>query len=251
MNTTIGQKIKTGIFVIISLALLLGLIFFIGKQKKLFSDTFIVYADFKNISGTQEGNFVRFAGINIGTVESIRIINDTSVQLSLSIEKKIQPFIKTDAIASIGSDGLMGDKLILIAPGTSTSAVAKNGTKLLSTNPVDVDKIMNNISKISANASVVTDGLADIVAKINSGKGTVGRLLADNKLADRLESTIETAKQTATSINKTSTAADETLQAAKSNFLLRGYFKKKEKQRIKDSTEKANKSSLNIKKDKE
>ena len=89
MNTTIGQKIKTGIFVLISLALLLGLIFFIGKQKKLFGDTFIVYAEFKNISGTQEGSFVRFAGINIGTVEGIRIINDTNVQLSLSIEKKM------------------------------------------------------------------------------------------------------------------------------------------------------------------
>ncbi len=248
MNTTIAQKTKTGLFVIISLALLLGLIFFIGKQKKLFGDNFVVYADFKNISGTREGNFVRFAGINIGTVEGIRIINDTSVQLSLSIEKEIQPFIKTDAVASIGSDGLMGDKLVLITPGTNTSPVAKNGAKLLSTNPVDVDKIMNNISKISANASVVTDGLADIVAKINSGKGTVGRLLADNKLADRLESTIETAKQTAASINKTSNAADETLQAAKSNFLLRGYFKKKEKQRIKDSTEKANKVLLKGKK---
>lgn len=251
MNTTIAQKIKTGLFVIISLALLLGLIFFIGKQKKLFGNNFVVYADFKNISGTREGNFVRFAGINIGTVEGIRIINDTSVQLSLSIEKEIQPFIKTDAVASIGSDGLMGDKLVLIAPGTNTSPVAKNGTKLLSTNPVDVDKIMNNISKISANASVVTDGLADIVAKINSGKGTVGRLLADNKLADKLESTIETAKQTAASINKTSSAADETLQAAKGNFLLRGYFKKKEKQRIKDSTEKANKVLLKGKKNAE
>ena len=200
MNTTIAQKIKTGLFVIISLALLLGLIFFIGKQKKLFGNNFVVYADFKNISGAREGNFVRFAGINIGTVEGIRIINDTSVQLSLSIEKEIQPFIKTDAVASIGSDGLMGDKLILIAPGTGTSPVAKNGSKLLSSNPVDIDKIMNNISKISANASVVTDGLADIVAKINSGKGTVGRLLADNKLADRLESTIVTAQKTAASI---------------------------------------------------
>jgi phospholipid/cholesterol/gamma-HCH transport system substrate-binding protein len=248
MNTTIGQKTKTGLFVIISLALLLGLIFFIGKQKKLFGDTFMVYADFKNISGTREGNFVRFAGINIGTVEGIRIINDTSVELSLSIEKKIQPFIKSDAVASIGSDGLMGDKLVLIAPGTNTSPVAKNGARLLSTNPVDVDKIMNNISKISANASVVTDGLADIVEKINSGKGTVGRLLADNKLADRLENTIETAKETAASINKTSVAANETLQAAKGNFLLRGYFKKKEKQRIKDSTQKASKALLKEKK---
>ncbi len=241
MNIPAAQKTKTGIFVVISILLLLGLIFLIGKQKNLFSSTFIVYADFNNIGGTKEGNFVRFAGINIGTVETINIINDTTVRLALSLEKKIQPYIKTDAMATIGSDGLMGDKLILIAPGSDSAPLVKNGGRLLSTNPLNVDKLMTNLAKISQNATVLTEGLAGIVTKINEGKGTIGRLLTNDNLAKKMESTITTANETASSITKTANSVNENMQAVKGNFLLRGYFKKKEKKRIKDSTEKANK----------
>lgn len=251
MNITTGQKIKTGSFVIVGLLLLLGLIFIIGKQKNLFSSTFLVYAQFRNIGGTREGNFVRFAGINIGCVETISIINDTTVQLGLNIDKKIQPYIKKDAIASIGSDGLMGDKLILIAAGNSASPLVKDGDMLSSTNPINIDKIMNNLAKISDNATVLTEGLADIMEKINTGKGTIGRLLTDDNMAKKLEHTIETANQTASSITKTSNSVNENMKAVQSNFLLRGYFKKKEKKRIKDSTDLANKKILEEKSKKE
>ena len=247
MNITAAQKTKTGVFVAISMLLLLALIFLIGKQKNLFSSTFLVRANFKNIAGTKEGNYVRFAGINIGTVETINIINDTTVQLALSIEKKIQPYIKSDALASIGSDGLMGDKLILIAPGSDSAGVVKNGGMLRSANPLNVDKIMNNLSKISENATTLTEGLSDIVTKINQGKGTIGRLLANDQLAKKMETTNETAS----SITKTAKSVNENMQAVKSNFLLRGYFKKKERKRIKDSTEKANKVLLPEKNKKE
>ncbi|WP_301921849.1 MlaD family protein [Ferruginibacter sp.] len=241
MNITTAQKTKTGIFVFISLLLLIGLIFLIGKQKNLFRSTFLVYADFKNIAGIKEGNYVRFAGINIGSVETITIVNDTTVQLALNIDEKIRKYIKTNAVASVGSDGLMGDKLVLIAPGKEGSAVVKNGERLLSANPLNVDKVMNNLAKIADNATTLTNGLADIVNKINEGKGSLGRLMNNDNLARKMENTIATANQTAASINVTSKTANEDMQAIKGSFLLRGYFKKKEKKRIKDSTERANK----------
>jgi phospholipid/cholesterol/gamma-HCH transport system substrate-binding protein len=241
MNISAAQKTKTGIFVVISLLLLIGLIFLIGKQRNLFSQTFLVYANFKNIAGTKEGNFVRFAGINIGTVETITIINDTTVQLTLNIDDKVKQYIKTDAVASIGSDGLMGDKLILIAPGSDGSPVAKSGDHLLSANPLNVDKIMNNLAKIADNATVLTAGLADIVTKVNEGKGSLGRLMNNDNLARKMENTVATANETAASIKNTANSVNENMQAVKGSFLLRGYFKKKEKKRIKDSIEKANK----------
>lgn len=241
MNISGAQKTKTGVFVLISLLLLLGLIFLIGKQKNLFSTTFLVYANFKNIAGTKEGNFVRFAGINIGTVEKIAIVNDTTVQLALSIDDKVRQYIKSDAVASIGSDGLMGDKLVLIAAGNDSSAVAKNGDRLLSANPLNVDKIMNNLAKIADNATVLTNGLADIVTKINQGKGSLGRLMNNDNLARKMESTVASANETVASFKATSNTVNENMKAVKGSFLLRGYFKKKEKKRIKDSTEKANK----------
>ena len=241
MNISAAQKTKTGLFVLVSLLLLLALIFVISKQKKLFADTFLVKVQFKNIAGTKEGNFVRFAGINIGTVETIQIINDSTVQLELNIEKNVQPYIKSDAVASIGSDGLMGDKLILISAGNSGSAPIKNGSVLQGNNPLNVDKVLNNLAKVTDNAIAITDGLAIIVAKVNSGKGSIGRLLSDDKLADNMEKTIQTAKVTASNISKTAATVNENMEAAQHSFLLKGYFKKKEKNRIKDSIENAKK----------
>ncbi len=249
MNISPAQKTKTGIFVLITMALLIGMILLIGKQKNIFGSNFLVYANFKNVAGMQEGNFVRFAGINIGTVQTIKIVNDTTVQLALNIQEKVRPYIKQDAIASIGSDGLMGDKLILVAAGGATSPIVKNGDMLPSANPLNVDKIMNNLSRIADNATVLTEGLSNIVTKINSGQGSIGRLLASDNLAKKMESTVASANETVASIKQTSNSANENMQALKSNFLLRGYFKKKERKRIKDSTEKANKL-MEAKKDK-
>lgn len=251
MNISAAKKIKTGLFVVVSIGLLMGLLFIISDHKNLFSNTFSVYADFKNIAGTKEGNYVRFAGINIGTVESITIINDSTVRLKLSIEKKIQPFIKSDAVANIGSDGLMGDKLVQLAAGNNTSPVVKDGGMLLSTPPVNVDKIINNLARVADNAALITEGLTEIVAKVNSGKGSIGRLLGDTKLADNMENTIAKAKETVVSINKTANSVTENMKAAKSNFLLKGYFKKKERNRIKDSADKAQKIILQKNKIKE
>jgi len=237
MNISAAQKTKTGLFVLVSLLLLLALIFVISKQKKLFGDTFLVKVQFKNIAGTKEGNFVRFAGINIGTVETIQIINDSTVQLELNIEKDVHPYIKSDAVASIGSDGLMGDKLILISAGNSGSAPVKNGGMLYGNNPINVDKVLSNLSKVTDNAMAITEGLAGIIEKVNSGKGSIGRLLTDDKLAKDMEKTIETAKTTASNVSKTATTVNENMEAAQSSFLLKGYFRKKEKKRIKDSIE--------------
>ncbi|HMC85084.1 MAG TPA: MlaD family protein [Chitinophagaceae bacterium] len=241
MKISGAQKIKTGAFVLLSLLLLLAFVFLIGRQKNMFASTYTVYASFKNISGLKEGNYVRYAGINVGNVDNISILNDTTVLVMLMLQKKIQPHIKEDATASIGSDGLMGDKLIAISPGSYTSPVVKDGGKLRAANPVDVDRIVNNLSKISDNAEVLTGSLASVMTKINNGEGSFGRLINSDKLVKNMEGTLSSAQQTVSTVQKTASNATETMEAAKHSFLLRGYFRRKEKKRIKDSTEKANK----------
>ncbi len=235
MKVSTEQKFKTGVFVAVSLALLLLLIFLIGKQQQLFGNTFHVFAEFRNVAGTTEGNFVRFNGINIGTVESVRIMNDSTVRLKLTLRDEVHPFIKSDAIASIGSDGLMGDKLVLLSPGDDSSVVVTDGALIASAEPMDMDKVMNNLSIISENAAELTDGLASIVGRIDNGEGSLGRLLSDDKLARKLEGTIDQTKQTVGTIRKTANTANETLEAAQGTIFLRGHFKRKERQRIKDS----------------
>ncbi|MDP9046780.1 MAG: MlaD family protein [Bacteroidota bacterium] len=241
MKTTSGQKIKIGLFTFIGILVLILAIFFIGNQKNLFSSTFGIYGTFKNVGGLQVGNNVRFAGINVGVVHGINIVTDSAVRVDLTLDNKVKKFVKKDATLSIGSDGLMGDKLVVIHPGgiTSTQEI-QNGGQLASIPPVDIDKIIGKLTKVIDNAESLTGGLSQIVAKVNGGKGSIGRLLNSDKLSKDLEGTVRQAKTTMANVHTTTTTLNTDLKAAQSNFLLKGFFKKKKKQAQKDSTNKAN-----------
>lgn len=228
MKTTSGQKIKIGGFIVVGLVILFLGIFLIGNQKSMFSSTFNVYGVFKNVNGLQVGNNVRFAGINVGVVDGIDIITDTAVKVTLTLNDDVKKFIKKDAKLSIGSDGLMGDKLVVIGPGTSNEVVANND-KLTAVNPLDMDKVINKLTKIADNAATITEGLGGIVNKVNNGQGSLGRLLNSDKMAKSLESTVSQAKTTMASVHKTTNTLNEDLKAAQHNFLLKGFFNKKKK----------------------
>lgn len=239
MKITSGQKIKIGLFTFIGLlALVLG-VFFIGNQKNMFSSTFGIYGMFKNVSGLQVGNNVRFAGINVGVVQDINIETDSTVRVDLTLNSDVKKFIKKDSKLSIGSDGLMGDKLVVIAPGgiTSTQPVG-NGGQLTAVNPVDVDKIIAKLTGVANNAESLTSGLSQIVAKINNGQGSIGKLLNNDRMANDLDATVNQAKTTMQNVHKTTTTLNTDLQAAQSNFLLKGFFNKKKKKQ-QDSIKKA------------
>ena len=250
MEISVNKKIKTGAFVILCVLLLLSIIFLIGRQKNMFGETFSVYANFKNISGLKEGNYVRYAGIDAGTVDNINIVNDTTVVVMMLLKKNVKPFIKEDGTASIGSDGLMGDKLVVISPGSATAPLVKSGGTIKGANPVDVDRIINNLSKISDHAEELTSSLANVMTKINKGEGSFGRLVNDDKLVKNMEGTLNSARETVGTVKKTASSVTDNMEAAKHSFLLRGFFKRKEKKRIKDSTEKANKANAPVDKNK-
>jgi phospholipid/cholesterol/gamma-HCH transport system substrate-binding protein len=240
MKTTSGQKIKIGLFTFIGLLALVLAIFFIGNRKNLFSSTFNVYGTFKNVNGLQVGNNVRFAGINVGVVQDINIVTDSSARVDLTLNSNVRKFIKKDSKISIGSDGLMGDKLIVIAPGGIISTqVVQNGDQLTAINPVDIDKIIAKLTGVISNAETLTGGLSQIVAKVNSGQGSIGRLLNSDKLSKDLEGTVKQAQKTMKNVHSTTTTLNTDLKAAQSNFLLKGFFKKKKKKEQQDSINKA------------
>jgi len=240
MKATPSQKIRIGIFTFLGLALLVFAIFFIGNKRNLFSSTFNVYGTFRNVSGLQIGNNVRFAGINVGVVQNISIVNDSTARVDLTLNNDVKKFVKKDAKIAIGSDGLMGDKLIVISPGgVSSTEEVQNGNQLASVNPVDVDKIIAKMTKVIDNAAELTGGLSAIVAKVNSGQGSIGRLLNNDKMARDLEGTVNQAKTTMANVHATTTTLNTDLKAAQSNFLLKGFFKKKKKKEQQDSIKKA------------
>ncbi len=231
------------------LAVLIFAIFFIGNKKGLFSATFTVHGQFKNVNGLQVGNNARFAGINVGVVEDIQIVNDTTVNVVLTLNDNVRKFIKKDAKLSIGSDGLMGDKLVVILPGgAETTEMVKNGDQLAGVNPFDVDKIISKFTKIADNAGDLVQGLSTLVNKVNSGKGSIGRLLNNDKMAKDLEGTVTAAKTTMANVHATTTTLNTDLKAAQSNFLLKGFFNKKKKalKAKQDSINKLHKDSVKV-----
>jgi len=233
MKTTSGQKTKIGAFTFVGLLVLVLAIFFIGNRKNLFSSTFTIYGTFKNVNGLQVGNNVRFAGINVGVVQAINIVTDSSARVDLTLNSDVRKFIEKDSKLSIGSDGLMGDKLVVIAPGgITTKQEVSNGEQLAAINPVDVDKIIVKLTNVIDNAASLTGGLSEIVAKVNSGQGSIGKLLNNDRMANDLDATVKQAQTTTTTLNTD-------LKAAQSNFLLKGFFNRKKKKAQEDSIKKA------------
>ncbi len=223
MNTHSEKfKIRLGLFVAGGLALFVLAIFIIGKQKNLFDPVFKLTTTFYNVSGLQVGNNILFSGINVGTVDNISIINDSTVRVDMLIQKDVQKFIKSDCEAGIGSSGIIGDRVLIVTQGSSNAAVVKDGQHIYSNEPVETDAIMNSLKVTADNAAVISDQLAEIMIKLNSGKGTLGRLIQDSAIAENINQTI-------VNLKKSSKGLDENMEAAKHNFFLRGFFKKKAK----------------------
>jgi phospholipid/cholesterol/gamma-HCH transport system substrate-binding protein len=227
-------KVRLGLFIAGGLMIFIVAVFIIGRQKNLFVPVYRLTTTFYNVSGLQVGNNIRFSGINVGTVDNIKIINDSTVQVDMLIQKNVQKFIKSDCEAAIGSAGLIGDRILIITQGSSDAALAKDGQQILSKEPVEADAIMASLQVTANNAVIISDQLADIMTQINSGHGTLGRFLKDSTIAANINQTIVNLKQS-------SKGLDENMNAAKENFLFRGYYKRKEKaaEKIKiDSAEK-------------
>lgn len=227
MKENKAHNIRLGIFVTIGLALLIIGIYFIGKKQQLFSNTFQISGIFKDISGLQIGNNVRFAGINIGVVENIQMIADTAVKVDFIIDEDVRKFIKKDSKAIIGTEGLMGNKILIILPGTTESGVIQNRDIIETATLASMDEIMQDLADITSNLSAIME-------HIYRGKGTIGKLFMDTIFAKNIDQTIVNIKQGAGGFK-------QNMEAASDNILLRGFFKKKEKEKEKEEKKKSDK----------
>ena len=203
-------KIRLGLFITGGLMIFAIAIFIIGKQQNLFNPVFKVTTDFYNVSGLQVGNNVRFSGINVGTVDNIKILNDSTVRVDMIIRRSVQQFIKSDSEAGIGSEGIIGDRVVIIAQGTNEAPIVHPGQHLASNEPVETDAIIASLQTSAIHAEVITKQLAEIMININEGQGTLGMLIKDSTIAENISQTIENFK-------KSSEGLDETIEVTKEN----------------------------------
>ena len=283
MKKDSGFTWKLGLFVTIGFFLLIITIYIIGKQRNLFGSTFHLTTTFRSVSGLKIGNLVRFSGINVGTIDDISLLSDTSVRVNMVIKKDVQKFIKKDATASIGSDGLMGDKLLTINPGTPTNKTAEENDLIASLAPVEMEQVMTSIKATADNAKIISDQLSQFAYKMNNGNGALSKLIGDEGLSNSIKNTMSnldksssefanfTSKMnngkgalsklvsdegfskkldsTMSNIQSSTKGLNENMEAAKHNFLLRGFFKKKKKAEDKKQKELEKQNEQNKQKD--
>ncbi len=188
MKKDTGNKIRMGIFISLGIALFLVGIYFIGERQQIFRSTFRVSGVFKDVGGLQAGNNVRLLGVNVGTIDNISLLSDTSVKVEIVIDESIRKFIKKNAFASIGSEGLIGNKVLIINPGTGDEVGIENIDIIQTVQPINLEDILISLKTTSDNAAHITSDLSNIAANIQSGKGTIGRLLMDTSMSQNIDS---------------------------------------------------------------
>lgn len=174
---------KLGLFVLAGLLFLIILLYMIGRNRSLFGSTYLLKARFENVQGLIPGNNVRYAGIQAGTVKNIDILNDTIIEVSMIIETKMENIIRKDAITSIGTDGLVGNKVINIVPGKSNAAIAIEGDLLATKKSLDTDEILSTLSNTNKDVAIIVSGLKLTVERINNSSA-LWTLLSDETIPE-------------------------------------------------------------------
>ncbi|MCH8525167.1 MAG: MlaD family protein [Balneolales bacterium] len=207
---TPAVKARLGMFIAIGLAIFVIAIFFIGKQQNLFNPVFKVTTNFNNVSGLLVGNNVRYSGINVGIVDNITIINDSTVQVVMLIRRNVQEFIKSDSQAGIGSEGIIGDRVLIITQGSNAAPTVRDGQHIPSKEPIEPELIIASLYTSAVNAEVITFELAQIMLNANNGEGNIGRILQDTTIAENITQTIA-------NFRRSSEGFDETIEITQRN----------------------------------
>jgi len=327
MEAPTKNNMKLGLLVLAGLVLLILTLYGIGKNEHLFGSNFQLKVRFTNVSGLMTGNNIRFAGIQVGTVKDIEIVNDTTIEVTMLIDRRVKPFVHANAVASIGTEGLMGNKVINITPSTRPAPEAAAGSMLPAQRNINTDEMLqtlyrtnNNIADISeelkstihriqgsvalwsvlndsglairirssvahidqaaSNAESITRDIGSLVAHTKEGQGTVGKLLTDtafyrdlnlavqtidragkeagdlvshfDRMTARVQEYIDSGKGAVNAlfrdsaivtklhvsldnIQKGTDGFSQNMEALKHNFLFRGYFRRLEKEKKKQS----------------
>ena len=247
MEKTTSQKIRLGLFVIIGLLIFILAVYFIGDKQKMFGKTNHLEAVFNNVNGLQLGNNVRYSGISVGTVRGIEMINDTTIRVDMIIDKTIFTHIKKNAIATIGSDGLVGNMIINIIPGIGEEASVLPGDEIRSRNRVSTDDIFNTLSKTNKNAATLTANLLKITDKMMDGKGTMGSLINDTLMARDLKETMRYLKLTGKRASETVLKLNQLIESLDSKDNVIGVIKDSAvAQKIKNMVTNLDQSSVGI-----
>lgn len=189
---------RLGVFTFIGTVILVLGIFLIGNKDLLFQDTFELKAYFPTVEGLRVGAPVRLTGIDVGSIKSIEFIADTTskILVTMRVRRNVQQFIKKDSRASIETEGLVGNKVLIIYGGSGSVPAVEDGDVLPTKMPVTYAEIVEETQGILSYIKEISKEFSLTLKKVNEGEGTIGKLLNDKKLYQSIDQATQTANQT-------------------------------------------------------
>jgi len=227
---------RLGAFIVATLAVLAVGVFIVGSREYLFRSTYQLKAQFDNVAGLADGADVEVGGVHSGTVHAIDLPHHPGgkVTVVMDMDKVTHEIVKHDSMASIETEGVLGNQFVAISFGSGGQADVADGELLQSVPPLQVADLLKKASIVLdssqaalANVTLATGHLNSVSAKIDSGQGTVGALVNDKALYTNLQSSTASMQATMVQAQIGVTGFRENMEALKHNFILSGYFKKR------------------------
>lgn len=195
--------VKLGIFVFIGTALLIAGVFAIGDKQQMFSKTMDVYAYFNNVQGLRTGAAVRLSGINVGNVFSIKITSDKTgrVEVGMSLVEDVKHLIRKNTTATVETEGIVGNQIVTLTLHGDDAPLIQPGDSIEAVDPVGMSQLIGEFEGTLENVKQMSAELNEIVAKVNDGDGTIGKLLNDDELYAATTNLVTTADVSLQTIN--------------------------------------------------
>lgn len=189
-ETNNRKRLAVGIFIFAGLVILVTGVLAIGGQRKAFVRTFTLRSVFADVQGLQSGNNVWLAGMKVGTVKKVAFYGTTGIEVLMNIEEQAMPHIRRDAHVRVSTDGLVGNKIVVIEGGSEGAPAITKGAELPSEQQTGTREMLTTLQASNANLLEITGNLKEISGKLKAGEGTLGELINDPSIADRLKLSI-------------------------------------------------------------
>jgi len=190
------RAVIVGLFISIGLAILLAGVLMVGNLHETFSTKVTVTTFFDDVNGLQTGNNIWFSGVKVGTVKAIRFHSQLAVEVTMMVNVKTQEYIRKDAKVKLSTDGLIGNKILVIYGGTEKFGPIENGDTLKVEKAVSQEDMLKILQESNKNIMSITTDFKVISKKLAAGEGTIGKLLSDNTMYDEVKNAIRSIQQT-------------------------------------------------------
>jgi phospholipid/cholesterol/gamma-HCH transport system substrate-binding protein len=202
MNESPNKRaVMVGIFVTIGLSIFIAGILMVGNLHDTFKSKIEIVSLFDDVVGLQTGNNIWFSGVKVGSVKSLDFYGKSQVAITLNVEVKALQYIRKDAKVKISTDGLIGNKILVIYGGTERAAQVQEGDTLAVEKTFSTEDMIDVLQENNDNLLAITSDLKTVTKKLADGQGSIGKLLNDNAIYDNINAATASLKNTSLKAN--------------------------------------------------